>query len=49
MHIYFTPEELEQINKDPFHWTIKKDCPESIKKRLEAKLELLYREEAQEL
>lgn len=41
MHIIFTDEEKEWIDKKPFNWTIKEGCPEKIKKDLERKLKLL--------
>ena len=41
MHIIFTAEELQWINKKPFNWTIKKGCPDSIKKGLQKKLDAL--------
>ena len=39
MTIYFTEQEIEWIEKRKFNWTIKKGCPEEIKKRLDKKLE----------
>jgi hypothetical protein len=42
MTIIFTEHELEWINKEPFNWTVKQGCPESIRKALEKKLKLLY-------
>ena len=41
MHLIFTDEEKEWIDKKPFNWTIKKECPKEIKEGLEKKLKLL--------
>ena len=41
MHVIFTEDELEWIDKKIFNWTVKKGCPSSIKKSLEKKLKLL--------
>lgn len=41
MHLIFTEEEKEWINKQLFNWTVKKGCPDNIKKTLEKKLQLL--------
>lgn len=44
MHIIFTEEEKEWIDKVPFNWTIKNGCPNKIKNNLEKKLNLLKKE-----
>jgi len=41
MHIVFTEEEKEWIDKKLFNWTVKDGCPEAIKESLEKKLTLL--------
>ena len=45
MTIRFTKQEWENIDKIPFAWRIKKDCPESVRKTLSRKLELLRNNE----
>lgn len=42
MTIRFTEEELKWIDKKPFNWTIKDNCPSSLKKDIMRKLEILY-------
>lgn len=42
MTIVFSDKEMEYIEQKPFHWTIKKDCPESLRKGIEKKLKRLY-------
>ena len=42
MTVYFSDLELEYINQKPFHWTIKADCPRSMRKGIEKKLNYLY-------
>lgn len=42
MTVYFSDLELEYINQMPFHWTIKDDCPKSMRKSIEKKLNYLY-------
>lgn len=44
MTIIFSEEEKEWINKTPFHWTIKKGCPENIRETLKKKLDALYKD-----
>ena len=39
MTIYFTEQELKWIEKEKFHWFIKKECPQEIKLLLSKKLE----------
>ena len=41
MTMMFSEDELEWIDKKPFHWTIKDGCPEELKKSIEKKLKLL--------
>ena len=42
MTLIFTATELEWINKELFHWSIKDGCPENLKKGIQTKLRLLY-------
>lgn len=44
MTIRFTDKEQEWIDKKPFDWTIKRGCPEKLKKGIEQKLKLLKKE-----
>lgn len=46
MTIDFTEDELEWIDKVPFNWQIKEDCPESLRQSIEEKLKLLYPKES---
>ena len=41
MHIMFTEEENEWIDKKLFNWTVKAGCPADIRKNLEKKLFIL--------
>lgn len=41
MTIIFTDEELEYIDKEPFNWHPKKDCPKKIEGSIKRKLKLL--------
>lgn len=45
MTVIFSEEEKEWIDKKPFNWTIKKGCPENIRKSLKRKLDALYKNE----
>lgn len=45
MTILFTEEERNWINKTPFNWAVKVGAPQNIKKALEKKLALLYKED----
>lgn len=45
MTIIFSEDEMEWINKKPFAWKIKKGCPQSLKTKLQKKLDLLYKED----
>ncbi len=42
MHIIFTEEEKEWIEKEPFNWHIKDGCPKEIMVQLQKKLDVLY-------
>lgn len=42
MHIIFTEEEKEWIEKEPFNWHIKKGCPEELKDKISKKLKCIY-------
>ena len=41
MTIIFTEEELKWIDKVPFKWAIKPNCPDAIRQVLARKLNLL--------
>lgn len=41
MTVRFTEQEWENIEKTPFYWHVKKDCPESIRSNIESKLSML--------
>lgn len=41
MHIIFTEDELKYINTKAFGWPIKDKCPDTIRKSIERKKELL--------
>ena len=45
MIVVFTEAEMEHINTKRFRWTVKDDCPESMRKRIERKLGYLYDKE----
>lgn len=47
MTIYFSDEEKKWIDKIPFDWKIKKECPQKIKKELQIKLNLLKKPQGQ--
>lgn len=44
MHVLFSQEELAWIDKKLFDWTVKRGCPEKLKKGIEQKLKLLKKE-----
>lgn len=41
MTITFTEKELEWIDKKPFDWKIKKECPKNLEKDIIRKLNIL--------
>lgn len=43
MHILFDDEELQWIEMRIFSWTIKKGCPDHIRKKIEKKLSIATR------
>lgn len=42
MTINFTEQELEWIDKKPFNWIVKNNCPDKLKKSIKRKLDTLY-------
>jgi hypothetical protein len=44
MTVRFTEQEWENIDKIPFAWRISPNCPEKVRKTLEPKLKLFYKE-----
>ena len=42
MIVIFTEEEMKHINTTENAWTIKSDCPDSMRKRIEKKLYYIY-------
>lgn len=45
MHVIFTDEEQKYIEKIPFEWKVKKDCPQGLRNTIERKLEALNNQE----
>lgn len=41
MHMIFTEQEKEWINISKWGWTLKKGCPENIKKSIERKKKII--------
>lgn len=37
MQTIFNDEEMKYIDKKPFNWTIKKDCPKRLEKSIKRK------------
>lgn len=44
MHIIFSEDEKKWIDKKLFNWTVKSGCPEDVRKSIEVKLKVLYKE-----
>ena len=45
MYLIFTDEEQKYIEKEPFKWRVKKDCPRDLKHTIRRKLEALNSQE----
>ena len=41
MHVLFSEEELEWVNKKTFGWPIKDGCPDTIRKAIRKKKQLI--------
>lgn len=41
MTIVFSDEELKWIDKKPFNWSLKNECPEDLKTKIKRKLDIL--------
>ena len=41
MHVQFTEEESRYLVKEPFNWHVSEDAPDSVRKSIEKKLELV--------
>ena len=44
MHLIFSEEEKKWIKKELFNWTVKKNCPKELRKKINKKLEILKSE-----
>ena len=41
MHLNFSENEKSHIDMKPFNWSVKSDCPPSLKKMIARKLKML--------
>lgn len=44
MHLIFSEEEKKWIKKETFNWTVEKNCPKELRKKINKKLEVLKSE-----
>ena len=44
MHLIFSEEEKKWIKKEPFNWTVNKNCPKDVRNKIKKKLETLKTE-----